>query len=177
MTEICKKISLLILCASILAGCSSRTSSNSDPMSYKTRDVFAMDTFMNIKAYGENAEKALTKAEERIYQLEKELSVTSEGSDVWALNRSGGNEVSVCDDTVKLIRKAIEIGDATDGALDISIYPVLKKWGFTTENYRVPEESELKETLSNVDYNSIDLTENKVRLDKKMEIDLGALAK
>lgn len=177
MTGICKKMSLLVLCIAFFSGCSSKTLRKSDNSSYSTRDVFAMDTFMNIKAYGSNAESALSMSEERIYQLEKELSVTSVDSDVWALNHSNGNDVAVCEDTAELIRKAKETGEATEGALDITIYPVLKTWGFTTGNYRVPEKNELKELLDYVDYNSIRIEKNIVRLEKKVEIDLGSLAK
>lgn len=35
-----------------------------------------------------------------------------------------------------------------NGAFDIAIYPVMKAWGFTDDNFRVPEEEELQELLT-----------------------------
>ena len=49
----------------------------------KSVDIFAMDTYMNIRAYGKNAEAAATEAEARIRELEQTFSVTNEASDVW----------------------------------------------------------------------------------------------
>ncbi|WP_297955905.1 FAD:protein FMN transferase [uncultured Ruminococcus sp.] len=149
---------------------------NSETVSM-TKDVFAMDTFMNMKAYGANAGKALDKAEERILQLEKELSVNDEQSDIWAIDHSFGDEVNVCDDTAVIINKAIEIGDRSGGALDITLFPVLKEWGFTTGNYKVPDDDTIGELLSYVDYRKINLNGNIVSLPEKAELDLGALAK
>lgn len=141
------------------------------------RDVFAMDTYMNLKAYGDNADKALDEAEERIHQLESELSATAETSEIWKLNHSSGREVSVSDDTSLLIDKAIDIGGMTHGALDITVFPVLKEWGFTTGEYRIPEKSSLEDLLKNVDYSKIKLNGNTAAIPEGAEIDLGALAK
>ena len=161
----------------LLCGCESKAEPNvSDDISM-TRDVFAMDTFMNMKAYGSNAEKALSEAEKRVYSLENELSVTSESSDIWSINHSQGEAVTICDDTAKLVNKAIEIGDKTNGALDITLYPVLKEWGFTGEEYKIPEQSVLNELLSYVDYSKIDIEGNTIIVPEKAEIDLGAVAK
>lgn len=143
----------------------------------KTRDVFAMDTFMNMKAYGANSDKALDKAEKRILQLEKELSVNDKQSDIWTIDHSFGDEVEVCDDSITIISKAIEIGDKTNGSLDITLFPVLKEWGFTTGDYKIPEDNTIRELLSNVDYKKININGNTISLPEKAEIDLGALAK
>ena len=96
-----------------------------------------------MKAYGQNADIALSEAEMRILQLEEELSVTNETSDIWKIYHSDGKSVEVSDDTAIIINKAIEMGDRTDGALDITLYPVLKEWGFTTGDHKVPDEQTL----------------------------------
>ena len=52
-----KKIMCLAASAlMLLSGCGKKTADNRVQAS---RDVFAMDTYMNLKAYGENAEDAL----------------------------------------------------------------------------------------------------------------------
>ena len=140
-------------------------------------DVFAMDTYMNLKAYTYDGEQALKEAEARINELENELSSTLETSDVWKVNHSDGKEILVSDDTAFLIEKALEMGRITNGDLDISIYPVLKEWGFTTEEYHVPKKNKLNDLLKNVDYSKIRLKDKNVSIPEDAEIDLGALAK
>lgn len=142
-----------------------------------SRDVFAMDTYINMKVYGSDAEAALDEAEKRIYDLENELSATSEKSDIWAINNADGKDVAVCADTSVLIKKAVEMGDITHGALDITVFPILKEWGFTTEEYHVPEKNKLNDLLKNVDYSKIRLKDKNVSIPEDAEIDLGALAK
>ena len=47
--------------------------------------------------------------------------------------------------------------DRTDGALDISIYPVLKLWGFTTGEYQVPTDEEIAALLPYVNYENVNV--------------------
>ncbi len=164
-----------IAAISIFCGCADKT--NNDKNIAVTRDVFAMDTYMELKAYGKNAGPALEKAEKRIHELENELSATSDQSDIWKINHSCGKETAVSDDTAVLIDKALEIGESTNGALDITIFPVLKEWGFTTQKYHIPEEYKLESLLENVDYRQIKLNDKTVFIPENAEIDLGALAK
>ena len=142
-----------------------------------TRDVFAMDTYMNLTAYGSNAEKALDDAERRILQLESELSATSETSEIWKLDHSNGEAIELKSDTAELIGKALDMCEKTCGCLDITIYPVLKEWGFTTGDYKIPEQSRISELLKNVGYSKVKIEDKSVNMPEGTEIDLGAVAK
>ncbi|MCM1133790.1 MAG: FAD:protein FMN transferase [Ruminococcus flavefaciens] len=156
----------------LLAGCGGKP----DNSAKEQRDVFAMDTYMSLTAYGGNAVNALDKATERITELESLLAVNSEESDVWRINHSGGNTVQVSDDTAEIIASAIEYGDST-GTLDITVYPVLREWGFTTGDYKIPADETLAELLEYVDYSAIQLDGNDITLPENYMIDLGAVAK
>lgn len=142
-----------------------------------TRDCFAMDTYFTMKAYGKNAEDALELAELEIVRLERLFSVTREESDVWRINHAGGEAATVDTDTYALIETAVQMGDATDGALDITLYPVLAEWGFTTGTYQVPDAERIAELLEDVDYRKIRLEQGAVQLPDGMELDLGSVAK
>ena len=168
---LCLAIAILLL----LSGCS--TVSENTENFQATKDVFAMDTYMNLKAYGENSEIALEIAGDEIKYLDELLSVTNNDSDVRKINNSNGNSVSVNKETAEIIQNAIEIGDQTNGALDITIYPVLKEWGFTTNDYKIPDGKTIEMLLKNVDYNKIKLDGNSVTIPENFELDLGALAK
>lgn len=110
---------------------------NTGMQMYKA-DVFAMDTFMQITAYGKDAKKAVQKAIEEIKRLERELAAT-------AINKVSG--AALTDDGEYLLKQSMKICDMTEGAFDITIYPVMKAWGFPDKNYRVPPKEELQELL------------------------------
>ena len=40
-------------------------------------------------------------------------------------------------------------------ALGVSLYPVIRAWGFTTEDYQVPSEEQLTNLLVRVDHSGI----------------------
>ena len=157
------------------SGCGPAGSSSATVSSY-SRDVFAMDTYMSIRAYG-GGEEALSAAESCIKDLEGRLSVTISSSDVSRINNSSGKPVEVSDDTLKIIQKAQDISRSSGGALDITAYPLVREWGFTTGEYKVPSQERINELLKNVDSSKISISGSTVTLASGQQIDLGALAK
>ncbi len=153
------------------------------------KNFFAMDTYFALTAYGENAKDGLEECALRVGELESLFSVTKEGSDIqrlnlWAASPSEGTDtgqpgVCVSEDTFRLVGSARKLCEETAGALDITIYPVLREWGFTTGEYRIVREERLAQLLKKVDYRKICLEEGtrKICLPKGMELDLGAVAK
>lgn len=103
------------------------------------RNFFAMSTDFSITAYGDNAEAALTAAEERVKELEKLWSATDSGSEIYKINHSSGQAVAVSDETALLLSFALDMAYRTGGALEPTIYPVLLAWGFTTGKNRIPD--------------------------------------
>lgn len=146
----------------------------SAPVEAQTRTIFAMDTVMDLTVYTDN-EELLSEAINRINELEKKLSVTINGSEIHTVNAAGTGPLS--GDTTDLLTRALALCASTDGALDISIYPVVSAWGFTTGEYRIPEKGELETLLENVDYSSIVLEAGSVSVPEGMQIDLGSVAK
>lgn len=138
-------------------------------------EFLAMDTAMRLTVYGQGAGEAAGLARERVLELEALLSVTDENSDICAANRNGGGALHA--DTAALLERALALCGETGGALDVSIYPVVRAWGFTTGAYRVPEEAELAALLERVDYTRISLEGTVLTLPEGMELDLGAVAK
>ena len=136
---------------------------------------FSMDTYMEITAYGSKGETAIASCKDEICRLESLLSVTVPDSDIGRLNSSGAAAVSP--DTAEIIKYAKQIGEETGGVLDITIYPVLKEWGFTTGDYRIPDEDTLNTLLQKVDFTQIQIEDNTVAVPSGVQLDLGALAK
>ena len=134
-------ISAVVLCF-LAAGCSLPQSGDSEASGSNSsetvqeknagqvqRTVFAMNTMMNLRAFGESAEAAIEAAEEEIRHLDTLLQRGEESSEIYQLNSSGSREVS--EETLSVIKRALEIAEATDGAFDPSIAPAADLWGFT----------------------------------------------
>lgn len=171
-----KNVGAVLFCALIFSGCQF----NNETM--KTSTLFAMDTVMELEIAGN--EELLPEAEEKIRDLERRLSVTDNDSEISLLNKN--KQALLSNDTATILANALSICDETDGALDVSIYPVLKEWGFTTGEYKVPSEDRISELLDDVDYKKInlessgeDLEQGKrsVQIPLNMEIDLGSVVK
>lgn len=142
---------------------------------YYEKEFFAMDTVMTLKAWGKNAKPAVEAAEAEVERLERLLSVTREDSEIYALNKNGVGLVS--EDTAALVSEAKALYERTGGAEDISVYPILRLWGFTTSSYRVPSTEEIKETLKTVGLDHIKISGHQVTLEPGTQIDLGSIAK
>ena len=150
----------------------------------ETRTVYAMDTVMNLTVYGEKAASALENAEKELHTLDESiLSRTAEGSELSALNAANGESVSYgADDPLpKLIETALAISEATDGAFDPTLAPVLDAWGFTKDLRRVPSADELAALLAHTGRDKVALEETadgySVVLSDGAQLDLGGIAK
>jgi thiamine biosynthesis lipoprotein len=139
----------------------------------ETASVEAMDTVMTMTVYGDSEipDRLCEKAKE----LDAVLSATDGESEIARLNRDGSAVLS--DEAAALVARSLGLGDALDGAFDISVYPAVRAWGFTTGEYRVPEKIELKTLAEMIDDGRIALNGNTAALPEGMMIDLGAVAK
>ncbi len=178
-----KKYCALFLAAGMIlctTGCSKISLPGTAEDNSYSKDLFAMDTYMSLTAYGENAEAAVEEAAAEITRLEQIFSTNIETSEIAQINANGGGEVS--EDTAYLIEKSLEYYEETKGAYDITVYPLVYEWGFTTQNYQVPSQERIDELLPLVGSDMMHLESNgetsTVTFDKEgMMIDLGTIAK
>jgi len=140
-----------------------------------TTDIFAMDTYMTITCYGEDAKEAVIAAAEEIQRLDSLLSVGIEDSEIAVINSKGSGAIS--EDTGLMIDKALALHASTGGAFDITIYPLMVEWGFTSQDFHVPDEATLKALLPLVDSDAIRCHEDSIVLGSGQGIDLGGIAK
>lgn len=152
----------------------STTASSTQPVS---QEIFAMDTYMTVTAYGDNAQKGVTDAVAEIQRLDNLLSIGKEDSEISKLNKSGSAALS--DDTAVMVAKALDLYKSTGGAFDITVLPLMELWGFTTQEYYVPTEDEIQSTLQRVGADKLtwDESTKTLTLGDKQEIDLGGIAK
>lgn len=162
-----------ILATAVLTACGGSKPEKDDTVQ-STQEIFAMDTYMSLTAYGSNSEEAVSKAVQEINRLDAMFSVGNEDSDVTKINENGSGEVS--EETAFIMNRAMQVSKETKGAFDITIYPVMELWGFTTKNYRVPEHSEIAEVLKHVSYTNVGINGQQVTLSDGASIDLGVLS-
>lgn len=140
-------------------------------------EIFAMDTVMDLTAYGKNGEAALSAATQEINRLEALLSRTRASSEITAINEADGASVTVSDETAELLRSALTYAEATDGAFDCTVAPLVSAWGITTDAPRVPSPEEIAALLPLVGSEHLHIDGNTVTLDRGCSIDLGGIAK
>lgn len=190
-----KKFTLVmgILLLLTICGCSAQSDSSPSALASETesaaaessnevqqasQDVFAMDTYMTVTAYGDAAQDAVDKAVAEIESLDALLSTGVESSEIAQINANG--ESTVSSDTAYLIERSLELYESTDGVFNIAIYPIMKAWGFADQNFRVPSEDELKELLKLADASKINYDKDKNTISFNLDgmmIDLGGIAK
>ena len=160
----------LLSAAFLLTGCSGAPAQEPESATF-----FAMDTAMDFTVYGDAA--LLDEAETLIGSLEEQVSVTDEHSDIYAIDHTGSGSLS--GNAAELMAQALELCRRTNGELDLSVYPIVRAWGFTTGSYQVPDEETIQSLLPLVDYTQIqyDAATGVVTLPEGMEIDLGSVAK
>ena len=166
---------VLVMGASLLTGC--QKTKTLEPVE---GTAFSMDTVMSFTLYSEapaSGQDALAALTELLGSLDGALSATEEDSDIARVNRSEGRPVEVTAWTGELLSQALALCEATGGALDVTAYPAVKAWGFTTEEHRVPPPGELAKLAENIDYTAVKVEGNAVALPAGMELDLGAAAK
>ncbi|MFA6129727.1 MAG: FAD:protein FMN transferase [Candidatus Omnitrophota bacterium] len=134
-----------------------------------------MGTFWEVLSPDKRASSIVFAEAGRIENL---LSKYIPDSEISRLNRSGSLKVSP--DTFYIIRKAKELCQASAGAFDITVAPLVDLWGFTNQQYKLPGEDSIKNTLKLVGCDKIILHEKDNVVEFKfpgMKIDLGAIGK
>lgn len=176
---------MLLLAALLLAGCSSTIT----PIS-KTGLYY--DTFITITIYDKEKESCLEECMILAQKYENMFSPTIEGSDVWNINHSNGQPVTVSDETIYLIETALFYCELANGQIDLTINTVSELWDFhatattSPSNHnslqavtsRLPDSEAIAEATSHVDYHNLIIEGNTVTLsDPKASISLGFIAK
>ena len=184
MACVCLSVSLL------LGGCNNikqdattetkntQTEEKAESNEEASKDIFAMDTYMTVTAYGAKAQEAVDEAEAEIQRLDELLSTGNEESEIAQLNQN--KSATLSEDAGYLVERALELNKETDGAFDIAIYPVMEAWGFPTQNYQVPTADTLESLLKLADASQIIYDENSRKISfgrEGMKIDLGGIAK
>ena len=146
------KLVLVTLAVFVLSGCF--------PSNDLTRQEYLMQgktmgTTYNIKVVGENIDtvKLQQGIDDKLKQLNQEMSTYIKDSELSRFNQSTSLEpTSVSTGLARVVKEAIRLGVLTQGALDVTVGPLVNLWGFGPE-YRpetVPSDELLIATKARV---------------------------
>lgn len=133
---------------------------------------------MVISVRGPNAREAISAGFSEIRRIDGLMSLHRTDSELSRVNARQIAQVS--EDLFKVLAKAQEISERTEGSFDITIRPLAHLWGFIWKEYRLPTAAELAATLPRVNYRLVQLDRGRrtVRfLREGVSLDLGAIAK
>ncbi|MCC6094512.1 MAG: FAD:protein FMN transferase [Eubacterium sp.] len=180
----------LALCGTLAFGCtlsgcdlpfplSGTQSASSDAQVAEDAGTY-FDTVIDIRVYGADAKKLLKGCFSICEDMENTLSAQKESSELYHLNHRSTDSVTVSDDLSECIRQGLAYGAMSDGAFDITIYPVKELWDFEgdTDNPVIPDDESIQKALQKVDYTKVHVNGNTVTFDSPdTMIDLGGIAK
>ena len=177
-TKTCYKILSLLLCLAMLlplSGCGEGKMSQSE--------IFAMDTQMTLTAYGKNRDAGIAAAESISRSMDSMLDPELETSLVYAMNNANGSGVAVSGQIANMISTAQTVYRQSGGALDLTVYPLVKLWGFIDGKYYVPTDEEISACLQKLCFDQVVLTSfpssgtYSVSMPSYGQISFGAVAK
>lgn len=163
--------------ALLLAGC---TGGEPEPV---TRESAAMNTFVTVSVYREpdaaRANAAIDDALAEIRRVEAMATDYNDTSDVGRVNSAAGlATVRVPAELAALVARSNAISEASHGAFDITVGPLVKAWDFLAESPRVIPPDSMAELVRLVGFHAMALTDSTLFLARRgARIDLGAIAK
>ena len=170
---------LAALTAAILSLGLASCSKNISPS--QTRPV--LGTVCTVQLFENGKQKYYDTLFERLEQIEAHMSMNIPSSDIARINAaSGGQKIAVHDDTFKVIRRALDIAQLSDGAFNPASGALVKLWNIGSDAPHLPSQEEIEGALALCDWRSVVLSEDgeekSVYLPVKgTALDLGGIAK
>lgn len=175
--------------SALVMACCFCTAAFSGPPEIIARSRPMLHTIVEIKAWEKNADEAIEEAFAEMERVNSLLNTYDPGSEVSRINRqAGGAPVQISPETAEALKRAVFFCGITGGALDITIGPLLKLWGFGKDDPGLavsePDAQAIRRAKALVDYRALELSETALpgeptaRLAKQgMWIDVGSFSK
>lgn len=172
----CHDAVLVLLGLGLLSGCSGPTTE------FRTFTYDTMATKLVVTVPDRPSAEADAEAVAEVFRgVDARMSEWKDTSPLSAVNReAGGAPVPVPEDLRQVLHRAVEIGEATDGAFDVTWAALWGLWDFRAPEPRVPNPAEIARRAALVDYRElqIDDTLGTVRLPRLgQKLGLGGIAK
>lgn len=172
------KAALILISFALLSACQPPTD---EPV---RGQAYLLGTALNIAIHDAGHDREiLDTVFERVAVIEARMSTTEadyETTELLEVNRAAGERrVAVSPDTFEVLAAAREFSRLSNGAFDVTIWPLVRLWGIGSENAGVPGADRLEQTVALVDWQAMELGPGtSVFLPREgMGVDVGAIAK
>ncbi len=164
----------LVLVVAIGIGAALYISDRNKEFTSAEKHIFAMNTIVTQKIYGEVPGVHLEPIKAIVVSLDKYISCKDEDTVLSKLNREGEISDALIADA---LRACLEVSGKSGGAFDVSMGKLSEMWAIGTENARVPSDEEVQTLLSQCGYEKITVDGNKITIAEGVSIDMGAVGK
>ncbi len=146
-----------------------------------------MGTLYRIKVSelppGTTREELTSKIEAELDRINDQMSTYRPESEISRFNRQGTeNWFEVSPETAQVVLQALRVSEASGGAFDITVAPLVNLWSFGPQNRdpSVPDDREIRAAMKRVGYRKVQVRTSPPALRKlkgDLQIDLAAIAK
>ena len=170
------------LAALLLAAFTPRATAESSPRAV-TFDGRTMGTYTHVTIVTADSNAAAplaAKAHARFHELDSLMTNWTTTSEVARLNRDAQTgPTHVQQEVATVLAKCGHVNAATNGAMDITVEPLVRAWGFLGGKPHVPDSATVAQAFEHVGAQHVhfDPTRSTLQLDPGTRIDLGGIAK
>ena len=129
----------------------------------------------NILQHSDTLKKNICTMANEVWRIEQKYSRYLASSILSKINDANGNDVPIDDETYQLLNVADVLWEESQGIFDISSGVFRNIWNF--KGKQIPSQTQIDETLVNVDWQRIRFNERSVCLAPCMQIDFGGVGK
>lgn len=136
----------------------------------------AQGTTYNITYSDEENRNFKASVDSILHQFDLSLSTYVKNSEIVRFNKSDSFEFE-SPYFYPVLEKSKEIYEASEGAFDPTVYPLIEAWGFGPEKVDFPDSSRIEDIKEYVGFEYIDFNEQQVAKEKeKVSLDFNAIA-
>ncbi len=141
---------------------------------YQKHSGFIFGTVYNVSY--QSTEDLQSEIEAELKKVDAEFSMFNETSTVSRLNR--GEHPVLSADFIKVYKLAHRISEATQGAFDITVAPLVNAWGFGFKHEMMPDKQQIDSLRQLIGYQHVTLQQKSLTMQKPgMMLDFSAIAK
>jgi thiamine biosynthesis lipoprotein len=123
------------------------------------RSELALGTLCRIELFGGGKPELYGRLFSRLYEIERMMSVNLADSEVSRINRAAGiAPVPVSPELFTVLERAVYFAEASDGAFDPTVGPLVGLWGIGGDNPKVPDREEIEAALALVNWKELELS-------------------
>lgn len=123
------------------------------------KTILSMGTAFEVSAYASlqsTADKVFNDIFKEMARLDHLMSNYKGDSELSKVNTNAPTGPVQCNEELAyIIEQALEYSVITDGAFDITVGPLMRKWGFFKGEGRIPDKGEIESVLKTISYKNI----------------------